>query len=167
MGDAFYITKSRGWDRSLFNSILSSIREQSQQEFLVEEEFDFSEIKSLRIHCYDEESASLLRMYLGDDPIADHIVVGGCFSYDNRCLSFNLDEEKISISSNYNGQGDAYFLVKGQADIINNDAVKKQTAEGVVVYPHVVLKKESNKDYEVHFVDLRARTKDWLIYKSN
>lgn len=166
MGDAFEMTKRQGWNRAVFDSIQNSIREQSQQEFLVENEFDFSDIKSLRIHCYDKESASLLKMYLGDDPIADHIVVGDCFSYKNRDLSFSFEEEKVSISSNYNGQGDAYFLIKGAANIINKKDIKKQTSEGVIVYPNVILKKDSNKEYEVHFVDLRARTKDWLIYKS-
>lgn len=141
------------------------VRDNSQQEFLVKDEFDFSNINSIRIHCYDDETASLLRMYLGGDPIADCIEVGGCFSHNNRDLSFNFDEDELLIHSNYNGQGDAYFLVKGQVNIVNQDAVKRQTSEGIIVYPTVVLKQSESSGCEVHFIDQRARTTDWLIYK--
>lgn len=169
MGDAFDITRNRGaWDKSLFNSILEDIKHQSQQEFLIKEQFDFSSIQSLIIHCYDDYTADMLRHYLGEDRIADRIVVGGgCFSYDNKELNFKYQEEDqtLQLSSNYNGQGDAYFLVKGNPEIVNTNNIKRQTSGGVVIYPEVKIKR-TDQPYEIFFVDLRARTKEWLIFST-
>lgn len=169
MGDAFDITLNRGpWNRGLFNSILEDIKNQSQQEFLIKEQFDFSSIQSLIIHCYDDYTADMLRRYLGEDRIADKIVVGGgCFSYDNKELNFKYQEEDqtLQLSSNYNGQGDAYFLVKGDVEIINTNNIKRQTSGGVIIYPEVEIK-TTDQPYEIFFVDLRARTKEWLIFST-
>ena len=168
MGDAFMLTKQSGvWNYNRFHSILEDIKDQSQQEFLVKGEFNFSNYNSLRIHCYDENCAEMLRNYIDDDSLVDKIVVGGCFSYANRNLDFVFNDDKsISISSNYNGHGDAYFLIKGDVDIINISDVKKQNKDGIIMYPRVYIRDNGNS-YEVYFVDLRARTKEWLVYSNS
>jgi hypothetical protein len=170
MSDAFFITLDDlgDYDHGYHMQVLNKIKDQSQQEFLIKDEFDFSKIDSLKIHCYDENAAEMLRTYLGKDPIAEHIIVGGCFTYQNRNLNFDINEENhsLSISSNYNGQGDAYFLVKGNVDIINVDDVKRQVADGVVMYPKVEIK-NNGKSCEIYFVDKRARTTDWLVYSNS
>jgi HD-GYP domain-containing protein (c-di-GMP phosphodiesterase class II) len=170
MGDAFNITLyDRGeYDQVYFSQVSNSIKEQSQQEFLVKDEFDFNKINSLKIHCYDENSANLLKKYLGKDPIAERIVVGGCFIYQNRELDFSMDEDNntITISSSYNGQGDAYFLVKGNVKVINTKDIKKEIEGGIVMYPTVEVEK-TDEAFEVYFIDKRARTTDWLVYSNN
>ena len=45
------------------------VREKKQQEFLVENEFDFSDINDYQIICYDREEAEILRSLFKDDPI--------------------------------------------------------------------------------------------------
>lgn len=168
MNDAYSITIQKyGWEPSLFRSILTQIREQSQQEFLIKGEFDFSNIQSLRIHCYDENTARMLREYLNNDPIIEHIVVGGCFLYRNRDLQFDFDDDNktISISSDYEGHGDAYFLIKGEVDIVNTEDIKRQVSDGIIVYPMVKFRTNSNP-CEIYFIDKRARTTDWLIYSN-
>lgn len=168
MEDAYNITKGQGWNQVVYENLLNSIRAQSQQEFLVKDEFDFSQIKSLKIHCYDNESARMLCDYLGDDPIKQNIVVGGCFTHNNKQLDFkfNDEEQTMTIESDYEGHGDAYFLLKGDMDIINFDCIKQQIASGVVMYPEVKIKL-NGKPCEIHFIDNRARTTDWLIYSNN
>jgi hypothetical protein len=171
MGDAYGITLSENegvYDPMFFSQVIDSIKEQSQQEFLVKDEFDFNNINSLKIHCYDENSAKLLKKYLGKDPIAEKIVVGGCFIYQNRDLDFSIDEDNntITISSSYNGQGDAYFLVKGNVKVINTKDIKREIKEGIVMYPTVEVEK-TDEAFEIYFIDKRARTTDWLVYTNN
>lgn len=170
MSDAFDITmyETGDFDRLYFNHVLNEIKEQSQQEFLVKDQFDFSNIDSLKIHCYDEDSAKLLRKYLGKDPIAERIVIGGCFNYHNKDLNFNFDEDHnvTTISSTYNGQGDAYFLIKGDVHILNTVDTKRQIKDGLIMYPKVEIE-NTDKPFEVYFIDKRARTTDWLIYSNN
>ena len=92
----------RCWNRGIYERIKNSIKHQSQQEFLVEGEFDFSNIQSLRIHCFDEFSANTLRRYMYDDTImASKIDVdGSCVLRQNRQLTFNIvgDSEDLDIS---------------------------------------------------------------------
>lgn len=176
IGDAYgmaFIVDDDGnywdWDRELYEQIKDSIKHQSQQEFLVEGEFDFSNIQSLRIHCFDEFSANMLRRYLHEDTImASKIDVdGSCFLRQNRQLTFKIvgDSEDLDISSDYNGQGDAYFRVEGDVEIVNDDNVKRQTADGIIAYPEIRIKRTSNP-YKVFFIDERARNKEWLIYQN-
>lgn len=170
MSDAFNITLNQigEFDQSYFMSVINLIKEQSQQEFLVKDEFDFSRIDSLKIHCYDEGSANLLKKYLGKDPIAERIVVGGCFIYQNRNLDFYFDEgnKAVTISSTYNGQGDAYFLVKGNVNVINKNDIRREVEGGIVMYPTVKVE-NTDKPFDVYFIDKRARTTDWLVYSNS
>lgn len=170
MGDAYNISINEcgDWNAGHFHTVLNDIKDHSQQEFLIKDEFDFSKIESLRIYCYDENTAELLRTYLENDPIKERIVIGDCFSYQNRNLQFHINKEQniISVSTNYDGQGDAYFMVKGNVDIANTKCIKKQVSDGIIMYPEVEIKKNDNP-CEIYFIDKRARTTDWLVYSNN
>ena len=167
ISDAFDMACSSGcYDRNAHHLYMSRIKEQSQQEFLVLDELDFSDLDSLRIYCYDEFQKNLLKHYLGDDPIAQKITVNtSMYSYDKRRLDMSEDENSITISSNYDLSGCAYMLVKGGAII--NKSSGKITSEGVVIYPSVTFEK-GNMPSEIYLIDPnpRADTKEWLIYKS-
>lgn len=141
----------------------------AQQEFLVEEEFDFSELKSFEIICYDEEQANLLKEQLGDDPICKKITSVGydIFHRNNRKLKFEESGNKIFLSSDYHGK--AYFSIQGDISnlqIYNPNLIIKSTPTEIIIYPNIELAKPSG-DIEIHFIDMDARTKDWLVYSSN
>ena len=168
ISDAFGMACSSGsYDRNVHHWYMSRIKEQSQQEFLVLDELDFSDLDSLRIYCYDEFQKNLLKRYLGDDPITQKIEVNSnMYSYDKRRLDMSEDQNSVTISSNYDLSGCAYMLVKG-GSIINKSSIKSITPAGVVIYPYVTFEKD-NMPSEIYFIDPnpRADTKEWLIYKS-
>lgn len=168
ISDAFYMTKQHGgFDHALHRTYMGHIKEQSQQEFLVLDELDFSCLDSLKIYCYDEFQKNLLIQYLGDDEIIDKIEVNySMYSHDNRSLDMKEDEDTITISSDYDLNGCAYILVKGGA-IINKKSIRNVIPSGVIIYPSVTFDKK-NPPSEIYLMDPnpRADTKQWLIYKS-
>lgn len=168
ISDAFNMAKQDGgFDHALHHMYMGHIKEQSQQEFLVLDEFDFSCLDSFKIYCYDEFQKNLLVQYLGDDEIIDKIEVNySIYSHKNRSLDMSENEDSITISSNYDLNGCAYILVKGGA-IINKGAIKNFISSGAIIYPSVTFEKK-NPPSEIYLMDPnpRADTKEWLIYKS-
>lgn len=168
ISDAFDMARSSGsYDRFAHHSYMSRIKEQSQQEFLVMDELDFSDLDSFRIFCYDEFQKNLLLHYLGDDPISQKVEVNSrMYSYDKRSLQMTEDEDTITITSDYDLGGCAYMLVKGGI-VINSPSIKNTTPSGVIVYPSVTFGKKDLPS-EILLVDPNpiAGTKEWLIYKS-
>lgn len=168
MSDAYDMACSfGGYDRNAHRMHLARIREQSQQEFLVLNEFDFSELHSFEIICYDEEQANILRNQLSGDNIADRITTyesNDVFHRNNRKLNINDCDENILISSDY--CGDAHFeIITSDKNIVNvsGSNVIKETANSILAYPTIVFSK-SEIPIEVHFVDERNR--DWIVYKN-
>jgi len=161
------IQSGGGYDRSRHLSYIGKIKEQSQQEFLVIDELDFSKLDSLRIFCYNEFQKKMLIKYLGDDELVNKIEVNHCmYSYDKRSLTMSEDDSSVTISSDYDLNGCAYILVKG-GSIVNKKSIKNEISSGVIIYPSVTFNK-NNPPSEIYLVDPhpRADTKQWLIYKS-
>jgi hypothetical protein len=151
-------------------SDFENYKQYSQQEFLVEEEFDFSTLDSFKIICYNEEYANLLKAQLGNDPICDKIISDGwdIFHRDNRQLFFHETETEISISSEY--RDDAYLSIQGPGlhniQVLNPDSIQKETVNEIFAYPEIRFKK-TDKPIEVRFVDLATgNRREWLIYKN-
>ena len=170
MSDAFGMAcRASYYDPAEHHYYLNCIKEESQQEFLVIDEFDFSQLESFSIYCFDEFQRNLLIQLLGDDEIISKIKVGGynMYSRNNRQLSMWEDENSITISSDYDIEGCAYLLVKG-GTIINRNDVRNMTAAGSIIYPTVTFDK-NNPPTEVYFIDPNpmAGTKEWLIYSSS
>lgn len=139
-------------------------KEYSQQEFLVLDEFDFSNLHSFEIICYDEEQAEILKSQLVGDDIVDKITSNsyGIFHRNNREISFLEDGNTISVSSNY--KGNAHFEIKCQdKNVIQNAKVIKETSNTVFAYPSLKIAK-SNVPIEIRFVDEKNRS--WTIYKN-
>lgn len=168
MSDAFNLACSGyDYDRIAHMMYLKQIKEQSQQEFLIIDEFDFSAIDSVNIYCYDEEQKRMLTQYLGDDELASKIHVGHwLYTRNNRQLTIEENNVSITISSNYDLEGCAYLLVKG-GEIINKKSIRNTSPSGVIIYPSVSFKK-ANPPKEIYFVDPNpiADTKEFLIYSS-
>ncbi|HEY5590251.1 MAG TPA: DarT ssDNA thymidine ADP-ribosyltransferase family protein [Paludibacter sp.] len=158
------------YDRQRYVSIMGKIKEYSQQEFLILEEFDFSKSNSLEIICYNDEYVNLLKAQLGDDPICEKINANGwdIFHRSNRKLLVNETDNEISITSEY--MDSAYLSIKGEGlkniQILNPDHIQKETADEIIAYPEIKFIK-TELPIEVHFVDPNANTKDWLVYRNH
>ena len=139
-------------------------KEYSQQEFLVLDEFDFSNLHSFEIICYDEEQAEILKSQLDGDDIVEKITSNsnGIFHRNNREILFYENGNTISVSSNY--KGNAHFEIKCQdKNAIHNAKVIKETSDMVFAYPSLEIAK-SNVPIEIHFVDEKNRK--WVIYSN-
>lgn len=141
----------------------------SQQEFLVKNEFDFSVIESLKIICYDEEQASILRFELGDDEICDKISTNnnGVFHKNNRELFIESKDDTIILNSGY--KGNACFLVRCKdiqnIEITNDENVLREGEGEIEIYPRVEIHK-TDIPFEVYFIDKAISKREWLIYRN-
>lgn len=157
------------YDRQRHISIMEKIKEYSQQEFLVSEEFDFSKLESFEIICYNDEYANLLKSQLGNDPICKKINSDGwnIFHRGNRELIIYETESVISITSEY--RDSAYLSIKGEGlkniEILNPERIQKETPSEIIAYPEIKFTK-TEQPIEVHFVDNAIGTRDWLVYKN-
>ena len=144
-------------------------KQYSQQEFLVEEEFEFSTLDSFEIICYNEEYANLLKAQLGNDPICEKISSNGwdIFHRGNRELDLRESETEVIISSEY--KDNAYLSIRGEGllniQILNPNNIQKETATEILVYPEIQFTK-TEQPIEVRFVDLAIGKREWLIYKN-
>ncbi|MDD4609374.1 MAG: DarT ssDNA thymidine ADP-ribosyltransferase family protein [Bacteroidaceae bacterium] len=144
-------------------------KQYSQQEFLIEEEFDFSALESFEIICYNEEYVNILKSQLGDDPISCKINADGSelFHRNNRELRISQTESEISIESEY--RDSAYLSIKGEGlkelEITETESIQKETDTEIIAYPKIKFVK-IDKPIEVHFVDTSVGKRDWLIYKN-
>lgn len=138
----------------------------SQQEFLILDEFDFSELHSFEIICFDEEQEEILKNQLKGDAIVEKITVGGydIFHRSNRQIRITDNGDVVSITSDY--QENACFkLITTDKHIISIAGTKvlNEAANTITAYPNIEFSK-TNNPVEVHFIDEKNR--DWMIYKN-
>ena len=144
-------------------------KQYSQQEFLIEEEFDFSTLDSFEIICYDEEQVNILKSQLGNNPICKKIYSDGWNVYHrgNRELQISQTLSEISIVSEY--RNSAYLSIKGEGikelQILETEHIQKETKTEIIAYPEITFVK-TEKPIEVYFVDTSIGKREWLIYKN-
>jgi len=144
-------------------------KQYSQQEFLIEEEFDFSKLNSFEIICYNSVYADILKSQLGNDPICKKINVDDWEVYHrgNRELRISEKDSEISIESEY--RDSAYFSIKGKGlkeiEILETENIQKETETEIIAYPKIKFVKTENP-IDVYFVDLAIGVKDWLVYSN-
>lgn len=154
----------------LYSSVadFENYKHYSQQEFLIKEEFDFSELDSFEIICYNSEHADILKSLLGHDPICEKINVDnwGVYHRGNRELHISQTDSAISIESEY--KESAYLLIKGKdlkgLKILETENIQKETEAEIIAYPKIKFAK-TEKPIEVYFVDTTIGRRDWLIFK--
>lgn len=170
--DTMETAKARAKSSGGYNSSeIDRYMKYSQQEFLVKSEFDFSKLTSYDIICYDSEYAALLKNMLDDDPICSRIVTScdeKIFERENRHLSLSNGDNCNVLDSTY--QDEHYYKICGDnlaeinfdfshADVIS-DSKKEIHVSGAIKWEN------SNVSFDIFFVDPRARTKEWLVYKN-
>ena len=172
MQDAFNAAIRYGdYDRSLHLSEMERVKKYSQQEFLVDTEFDFSTLKNFEIICYNQEYAELLKSLLGEDPICEkitHCCDEALFERENRSIDFEEKDGSTSISSNF--EDEHYYLIKSQS----LDRIHFKVEPSRVIFEtrdSIKLREPIQWEttllpLQVYFVDPNARTKEWLIYEN-
>lgn len=138
-----------------------------QQEFLVEGELDFSKLNDVRICCYDDYQANVLRNELHGTRWEDVVSVDKrLYEYKNKELFFNDNEETIRIFTDYVNPYE--FRVKyneGQVpNIVNKNMVLRQKDNNIYVSSSVEISKDTH--FEVYFEVDNPRAGSWLIYKN-
>lgn len=172
MQDAYITAKSSGkYNRGVHLDEMSKVRRYSQQEFLVMSEFDFSEIKSLQIICYDNSYAELLKKIFADDPISEKIVAYDderLFERENRRLNLSSSEDNVRLSTDF--EDEYYFNITSEkmsevefdlsACEVIYDTTNELRLKGTIAW------KKTDIPFNIFFVDPKARTKEWLVYQN-
>lgn len=147
----------------------------SQQEFLVWNELDFSQLESYRIICYNEEQAELLKMQLGNDPICNHITTDSytdsginVFHRTNRTISVEETEEDICFSTNYRDPSSIIIECEDidKLEITDKSNITDISKGKIQAYPSISLVKPSIP-ITVRFMDLQKyASNSWVIYSN-
>lgn len=156
---------SDGWNKE--------VQEKKQQEFLVKNEFDFSELKDYQIICYDSEETEILRSIFKNDPICKHIIcvdeIGDrIFENENPPLKFNISKESIEINTSYYGN---YIFQIESSEVskikINNPRSIKAIKGNIIQLHDYVSIKLGNTPFDIYYVNMNpyARSPRWLIYQ--
>lgn len=148
------------------------VRDKKQQEFLVKNEFDFSDINNYQIICYDTEETEILRSIFKDDPICDHILsvyeAEDVFEHENPHLIFNIDDGILSIKTGYNG--DYIFQIESNnitnVKVHNTKDIKAEKKNIIQLYDAVSVEL-GDTPFEIYYVNMSpaARSPRWLVYK--
>ena len=172
MQDAYITAKGSGkYNREVHLNEMSKVMKYSQQEFLIMSEFDFSEIKSLQIICYDRAYAELLKQIFVDDPISEKIMLYGdesLFERENRRLNLSSSEDNVRLSTDF--EDEYYFNITGEkmsevefdlsACEVIHDTINELRLKGTIAW------KKTDIPFNISFVDPKARTKEWLVYQN-
>lgn len=172
MQDAYITAKGSGkYNHEVHLNEMSKVMKYSQQEFLIMSEFDFSEIKSLQIICYDKAYAELLKQIFADDPISEKIMLYGdesLFERENRRLNLSSSENNVRLSTDF--EDEYYFNVTGEkmsevefdlsACEVIHDTTTELRLKGTIAW------KKTDIPFNISFVDPKARTKEWLVYQN-
>lgn len=157
---------SSGWSKV--------VQEKRQQEFLVKNEFDFSELNDYQIICYDPEETEILKSIFKDDPICEHIYcaddVESIFEKENPPLEFDISKQRINIKTSYIGE----YIFQIESAQINKIRVNNNPSSFIkAIKGHVIQVREyisvecGNVPFDIYYVNMNpnARSPRWLVYQ--
>jgi hypothetical protein len=144
----------------------------SQQEFLVRDQFDFSDIHNYEILVRNRSDLFQLKHLLKDYPdviqkirIADYS--DDIYLNNNKEIEYNLEGNTLAVSTNYigNGSRSGYFemeIEKGTYKI-NSGQILSKTGNTIRFYPGINIEFESEPCLKVAFKDQVTNKEPWLI----
>lgn len=152
-----------------------TVRDKKQQEFLVENEFDFSELKDYQIICYDKEETEILKTIFKNDTICEHICCvkdydcENVYQCDNPSLHFEFSTNNIKISTKYSGD----YIFQVESPNINKIRVNnlpsdiKAIKSQIIQLRNCVSLEFGNVPFNIYYVNLNpnARSPRWLVYQ--
>jgi len=144
----------------------------SQQEFLVKDMFDFSDIHNYEILVRNSSDLLQLKHHLRDYPeiiqktrIADY--EDNIYLNDNKSIDYEIEGNSVSISSDYGGNGvrDGYFEMEVQDGTykINSGQVLSKTGNTIRFYPRINIEFEREPCLKVTFKDQATNKEPWKI----
>ena len=138
----------------------------AQQEFMVENEFDFSNINYFKIICTSSDDRKLLIQLLGADSIdviKNIIVDDSYYRNKNPSIKHNVSDDDICISSRK--QADGYFILTTEnvayLGIIDGDVLKIESQK-VIFKSFIKIKNQSN--IVVKYVD--EINQEWFVFSN-
>ena len=147
--DAVHLYSSQ-WSRE--------VQEKKQQEFLIKNEFDFSELKDYQIICYDQEETEILKSIFCDDPICEHIYSiydsEDVFEHENPALRFEKSDELLKITTSYSGD----YMFQIESAQINKIRVLNPASQIKAVKSHVMQIRDNVSVESVSYTHLTLPT---------
>lgn len=166
-----------------FNDVYSTIQStsdgdwrtyinKSQQEFLVRDQLDFSEIHNYEILVRNRSDLFQLKHLLKDYPnvvqkirIADY--ADDIYLNNNKEIQYNIDGYSVTVSTNYNGNGirSGYFEMEVEKGTyrINSGQVLSKKGDTIRFYPGINIEFESEPCLKVTFKDQVTNKEPWQI----
>lgn len=146
----------------------------SQQEFLVRDQFNFSDIHNYEILVRNRSDLFQLKHLLKDYPnvvqkirIADYY--DDIYLNNNKEIEYDLDGNSVTVSTNYNGNGNrsGYFEMEVEEGTyrINSGQVLSKTGNTIRFYPSINIEFESEPCLKVTFKDQVTNKEPWEIIK--
>jgi hypothetical protein len=131
----------------------------SQQEFIVKDEFDFSDIENFQIICRTEFDKEVLLNLIGaNNPIIDKILVDQSYYYQyNSFVEVESEEHILKVKIPYRGKAESIKIISTKKidSYIINDTIKSQKS--------VELETSYDGVYKIYYLNETTR-QDWLIY---
>lgn len=138
-----------------------------QQEFLVEEELDFSKLKDVQICCYNSDHEQMLKKELHGTKWEEIVTTRpGLYEHSNKELYFNDSDRTLSIRTDYKGTYEFKVRYHGTEvpSILNRNNVLRQRDKDIFVSSNIEIQKDCN--FEIYFEVTEPCKGSWLIYKN-
>jgi hypothetical protein len=140
----------------------------AQQEFMIENELDFSLIKYFKVICADQKDRALLINLLGEDSIevVNNIVVDeSYYRNENPSIYHSVENDRFIISTNKGAEG--YFILYSKnvmtLDIISGDVLKHEN-DKITFKSHIQFLNIENADILVKYVD--EINQEWFVFSN-
>lgn len=142
-------------------------KSERQQEFLVDGELDFSNLRNVGIFCYNEYQAQMLRNELSGTKW-ENIIECNQDLYDrcNKELSYEDGEDIVYIHTYYNLPFEFRVSYAGDVppEILNKDDITCHRGRDIFLSSSLKIKKDIG--FDVYFEVREPRFGSWLIYRN-
>lgn len=174
---------SKMMHRFSFNDVYSSIDDtsdgewrtyidKSQQEFLVKEELNFSQLKTVEIFVRTESDKQQLIM-LVDSKFASLIKVDynqECFINKNKTVDYTIENHEFSITTDYKGNGkqngEFWLETESEFDVISGkENILFKKGNRIAFYPNIKLKFTNEICFKAFFKDKVTNKPEWEVVK--
>ena len=141
--------------------------DERQQEFLIEGELDFSNLKKVQICCYDSDQEYLLRKELKGTKWENMVCTAlNLYERANRELYFDDSDNLLKIDTNYIDPFEfrVSYSENFVPEILNKNQILRQKDDNIYVSSSVEIKKDT--PFEIYFEVKDPRVDSWLVYKN-
>jgi hypothetical protein len=146
----------------------------SQQEFLVRDQFDFSDIHNFEILVRNQSDMFQLKHLLKDySNVVQKIRIADydddIFLNNNKEIEYDIEGNSVTVSTNYDGNGSrsGYFemVIHEGAYRINSGQILSKNGDTIRFYPDINIEFESEPCLKVTFKDQVTNKEPWQIIK--